>query len=148
LDEPPPLGVKLTSYILLNMIAMFVFGTYKAILTHMGRSAMPTTLDWIGVVVVRIGWVSTFPFESLRDWRNNHTVCIGLACTRKTIRKSGSGSSRSIWRHRSAIVSCVSWEEVRSFAYRCATVTDTDGQIIPQSLVYSLPFEAVLRSLR
>ena len=49
LDElPPPLGVKLTGYRLLNMSVIFAFGTSKAILTYMGRSAMPTTLEFIG----------------------------------------------------------------------------------------------------
>jgi hypothetical protein len=49
LDElPPPLGVKLTGYRLLNMSVMFTFGMSKAILTYMGRSAMPTTLELIG----------------------------------------------------------------------------------------------------
>jgi len=49
LDELlPPLRVKLTGYRLLNMNAVFTFGMTKAILTYMGRSAMPTTLDWIG----------------------------------------------------------------------------------------------------
>jgi hypothetical protein len=49
LDElPPPLGVKLTGYRLLNMSVVFIFGMTKAILTYMGQSVMPTTLDWIG----------------------------------------------------------------------------------------------------
>ena len=49
MDEfPPPLGVKLTGYRLLNMSVVFIFGMAKAILTYMGRSAVPTTLDWIG----------------------------------------------------------------------------------------------------
>ncbi|KAH9985921.1 hypothetical protein BJV77DRAFT_1071211 [Russula vinacea] len=42
---PPPLGVKLTGYRLLNMSVVFVFGITKAILTYMGQSAVPTTLD-------------------------------------------------------------------------------------------------------
>jgi hypothetical protein len=44
---PPPLGVKLTGYRLLNMSAVFVFGITKAILTYMGQSSVPTTLDWV-----------------------------------------------------------------------------------------------------
>jgi hypothetical protein len=44
---PPPLGVKLTGYRLLNMSVVFVFGITKAILTYMGQSALPTTLDWV-----------------------------------------------------------------------------------------------------
>ena len=49
MDElQPPLRVKLTGYRLLNMSVVFTFGVAKAILTYMGESAMPTTLDWIG----------------------------------------------------------------------------------------------------
>lgn len=49
LDEhPPPLGVKLTGYRLLYMSVVFTVGMTKVILIYMGRSAMPTTLDWIG----------------------------------------------------------------------------------------------------
>jgi hypothetical protein len=48
LDDPaPPLGVKLTVYRLLNMSVVSVFGITKAILTYMGQSVAPTTLDWI-----------------------------------------------------------------------------------------------------
>ena len=48
--KPPPLGVELSGYRLLNMSVVFAFGRFgptKAILTYMGRSAMPTTLDWV-----------------------------------------------------------------------------------------------------
>ena len=45
--EQPPLGVKLTGYRLLNMGVVFAFGLTKAILTYMGQSAVPTTLDWV-----------------------------------------------------------------------------------------------------
>jgi len=51
-DPPPPLGVKLTVYRLLNMSVVFVFGTTKAILTYMGQSIAPTTLDWIAGVLL------------------------------------------------------------------------------------------------
>ena len=48
LDERPPLlGVKLTGYILLNISVVLTVGMTKAILTYMGQSAIPTTLDWI-----------------------------------------------------------------------------------------------------
>ena len=43
----PPLGVKLTGYRLLNMTTVFSFGIIKAILTYMGQSTAPTTLDWV-----------------------------------------------------------------------------------------------------
>ena len=46
-DPPPPLGVKLTGYRLLNMSVVFAFGITKAILTYMGQSVAPTTLDWV-----------------------------------------------------------------------------------------------------
>jgi hypothetical protein len=45
--SPPPLGVKLTVYRMLNMITLLSFGIIKGILTYMGKSAAPTTLDWV-----------------------------------------------------------------------------------------------------
>lgn len=44
---PPPLGVKLTGYRLLNMMTVFSFGVTKGILAYMGKSIAPTTLDWV-----------------------------------------------------------------------------------------------------
>ena len=51
---PPPLGVELTGYRLLNISVVFAFCLAKGILTYMGRSAMQTTLDWVsgGVLTV------------------------------------------------------------------------------------------------
>ena len=43
---PPPLGVKLTGYRLVFMTTL-LFGTVKTILTYMGQSTAPTTLDWV-----------------------------------------------------------------------------------------------------
>ena len=51
---PPPLGVKLTGYRLLNMSVMFSFFLAKGILTYMGRSVMPTTLDWFSGGVLSV----------------------------------------------------------------------------------------------
>jgi len=53
-DPPPPLGVKLTGYRLLNMSVIFDFCLAKAILTYMGQSVAPTTLDLVagGVLTV------------------------------------------------------------------------------------------------
>jgi hypothetical protein len=48
---PPPLGVKLTAYRLLNMATMFAFCFAKGILSYEGLSTIPTTLDWFS------GWV-------------------------------------------------------------------------------------------
>ena len=45
--ELPPLGVKLTCYRLLNLTTLLSFGIIKGILTYMGQSTAPTTLDWI-----------------------------------------------------------------------------------------------------
>jgi hypothetical protein len=53
-DPPPPLGVKLTGYRLLNMSVVFAFGITKAILTYMGQSVAPTTLDWVAGVLLTI----------------------------------------------------------------------------------------------
>jgi hypothetical protein len=44
---PPPLGVKLTAYRLVFMVTVLSFGTVKTILTYMGQSIAPTTLDWV-----------------------------------------------------------------------------------------------------
>ena len=51
---PPPLGVELTGYRLLNMSVVFAFCLAKGILTYKGQSAIPTTFDWVsgGVVAV------------------------------------------------------------------------------------------------
>lgn len=46
-STPPPLGVKLTVYRMLNMTILLSFGIIKAILTYKGKSAAPTTLDWV-----------------------------------------------------------------------------------------------------
>ena len=51
---PPPLGVKLTGYRLLNMITVFGIGITKGILTYMGQSTAPTTLDWIGGALLAV----------------------------------------------------------------------------------------------
>jgi len=55
--EQPPLGVKLTGYRLLNMGVVFVFGLTKAVLTYMGQSAVPTTLDWVSGALLAVWWV-------------------------------------------------------------------------------------------
>ncbi|KAF8460710.1 hypothetical protein DFH94DRAFT_123393 [Russula ochroleuca] len=59
---PPPLGVKLTGYRLLNMSVVFVFGLTKAILTYMGWSVMPTTLDWVSgaFLAVCLYWIGLY----------------------------------------------------------------------------------------
>jgi hypothetical protein len=49
-----PLGVKLTAYRLLNMSVIFSFGLAKGILTYMGQSVAPTTLDWIAGALLAV----------------------------------------------------------------------------------------------
>jgi len=51
---PPPLGVKLTGYRLLNMTTVFSFGIAKGILTYMGQSTAPTTLDWVAGALLAV----------------------------------------------------------------------------------------------
>ena len=51
---PPPLGVKLTCYRLLNMMTIFSFGITKGILAYMGQSTAPTTLDWVSGALLAI----------------------------------------------------------------------------------------------
>jgi hypothetical protein len=43
----PPLGVKLTVYRFLNMVAIFAFCVEKDILSYKGQSITPTTLDLV-----------------------------------------------------------------------------------------------------
>jgi len=67
---PPPLGVELTGYRLLNMSVVFAFCLSKGILTYMGRSVMPTTLDWIsgGVLIVILYWIGLYEPLHLKNW--------------------------------------------------------------------------------
>jgi hypothetical protein len=37
------------------MSVVFVFGITKAVLTYMGQSVAPTTLDWVSGAVLAIG---------------------------------------------------------------------------------------------
>ena len=45
--RPPPLGVKFTGYRLVLVATLLSLGTRKAILTYMGQSIAPTTLEWV-----------------------------------------------------------------------------------------------------
>jgi len=58
---PPPLGVKLTVYRLLNL-TIFSIGVTKAILSYKGQSIAPTTLDWIGgaLLAAVLYWVGLY----------------------------------------------------------------------------------------
>jgi len=59
---PPPLGVKLTGYRLLNMTTVSSFGITKGILTYLGQSTAPTTLDWVSgtLLAVVLYWVGLY----------------------------------------------------------------------------------------
>jgi hypothetical protein len=46
-DEPLPLGFKLTGYRLLNLAMFLAFGLSKFILSLQGHSVAPTALDWV-----------------------------------------------------------------------------------------------------
>ena len=50
----PPLGVKLTGYRLAFMATVSAFGTIKTILTYMGQSIAPTTLDWVAGTLLTV----------------------------------------------------------------------------------------------
>ncbi|KAN0136045.1 hypothetical protein V8E53_006206 [Lactarius tabidus] len=69
--KPPPLGVKLTAYRLLNVTIMFVFPITKGILTYKGLSTMPTTLDWIsgGVLAVVLYWIGLYEERDSTKWK-------------------------------------------------------------------------------
>ncbi|KAF8258973.1 hypothetical protein EI94DRAFT_1059809 [Lactarius quietus] len=51
---PLALGVKLTGYRLLFMMTVFTFGTVKGILTYMGQSIAPNTLDWVSGTLLAV----------------------------------------------------------------------------------------------
>ncbi|KAI9435757.1 hypothetical protein H4582DRAFT_1968557 [Lactarius indigo] len=67
---PPPLGVNLTGYRLLNMATVFSFGITKGILTYMGQSTAPTTLDWVGgaLLAVALYWIGLYEQENAKKW--------------------------------------------------------------------------------
>ncbi|KAI0298129.1 hypothetical protein B0F90DRAFT_830869 [Multifurca ochricompacta] len=67
---PLPLGVKLTVYRLLNMSVVFTFGLAKAILTYMGQSVAPTTLDWISgaLLAVALYWIGLYETADVKNW--------------------------------------------------------------------------------
>jgi hypothetical protein len=68
---PPPLGVKLTAYRLLNVTTMFAFAITKGILTYEGLSTMPTTLDWLsgGVLAVVLYWIGLYEAQDSTKWK-------------------------------------------------------------------------------
>ncbi|KAI9434265.1 hypothetical protein BJY52DRAFT_1198255 [Lactarius psammicola] len=67
---PPPLGVNLTCYRLLNVTIVFSFGITKGILTYMGRPAAPTTLDWVAgaLLAVVLYWIGLYEQRNPRKW--------------------------------------------------------------------------------
>jgi len=66
---PPPLGVKLTGYRLVFMTTAFSFGTIKTILTYVGQSIAPTTLDWVAgtFLAVVLYWIGLY--EESNKWK-------------------------------------------------------------------------------
>ncbi|KAF8258969.1 hypothetical protein EI94DRAFT_1618631 [Lactarius quietus] len=69
--RPPPLGVKLTGYRLLFMTTVFSFGTAKGILTYMGQSIAPNTLDWVSgtFLAVVLYWIGLYEERDSNKWR-------------------------------------------------------------------------------
>jgi len=67
---PPPLGVNLTCYRLLNMTIVFSFGITKGILTYMGQSTAPTTLDWVSgaLLAVALYWIGLYEQQDAQKW--------------------------------------------------------------------------------
>ncbi|KAI0263227.1 hypothetical protein BC834DRAFT_323856 [Gloeopeniophorella convolvens] len=49
---PPPLGIKLAGYRLLNMIMLIAVGLAKFILSLKGHSATPTGLEWMAGLIL------------------------------------------------------------------------------------------------
>ncbi|KAF8260542.1 hypothetical protein EI94DRAFT_1748173 [Lactarius quietus] len=69
--RPPPLGVKLTGYRLLFIATVFSFGTVKGILTYMGQSIAPNTLDWVSgtLLAVVLYWIGLYEERDSYKWR-------------------------------------------------------------------------------
>jgi hypothetical protein len=67
---PPPLGVKLTAYRLVFMLTVLSFGTVKTILTYMGQSIAPTTLDWVAgtFLTAVLYWIGLYEGSNKWPW--------------------------------------------------------------------------------
>ncbi|KAN0131800.1 hypothetical protein V8E53_010328 [Lactarius tabidus] len=67
---PPPLGVKLTGYRLVFMVTVLLFGTVKTILTYMGQSIAPTTLDWVAgtFLTAVLYWIDLYEGSNKCQW--------------------------------------------------------------------------------
>jgi len=67
---PPPLGVKLTGYRLVFMATVLSFGTVKTILTYMGQSIAPTTLDWVAGTILTgvLYWIGLYEGSNIWQW--------------------------------------------------------------------------------
>ena len=67
-DAPPrSLGVKLTRYRLVFTATILLFGTVKTILTYVGQSIAPTTLDWVAGTFLAVGWVNPCLFPTMLE---------------------------------------------------------------------------------
>jgi len=66
----PPLGVKLTCYRILNLTTLLSFGIIKGILTYMGQSSAPTTLDWISgaLLAAVLYWIGLYEERDSNKW--------------------------------------------------------------------------------
>ncbi|KAN0127279.1 hypothetical protein V8E53_014883 [Lactarius tabidus] len=86
----PPLGVKLTGYRLLNMTTVFSFGIIKGILTYIGQSTAPTTLDWVSgaLLAVMLYWIGLYEEKHTNKWewffRADLAPAIGY-CTKRIV---------------------------------------------------------------
>ncbi|KIJ32617.1 hypothetical protein M422DRAFT_52771 [Sphaerobolus stellatus SS14] len=54
--DPPLCGFRLTGFRLLTLLSTSGFGVVKAILSYLGHSTAPTTLDWAFGVVITVVW--------------------------------------------------------------------------------------------
>ncbi|KAN0138390.1 hypothetical protein V8E53_003853 [Lactarius tabidus] len=65
-EKPPPLGVKLTGYRLLNVGVILVFGVTKAALAYCGHSLALTTLNWAAgaLIAIILYWVGQLKTRS------------------------------------------------------------------------------------
>lgn len=84
----PPLGVNLTGYRLLNMTTVFSFGIAKGILTYMGQSTAPTTLDWVAgaLLAVALYWIGLYEQRNAKRWEWFYKVDLAPAiayCTKR-----------------------------------------------------------------
>ncbi|KAI0263221.1 hypothetical protein BC834DRAFT_323749 [Gloeopeniophorella convolvens] len=67
---PPPWGIKLTGYHLLNMVVLIAIGLAKFILSLKGHSATPTGLEWMAgsILAAILYWIGLYEAVEPPRW--------------------------------------------------------------------------------